>query len=59
MGKRECAESCIDYLTLELVNHYRQQQQGPTLQVRVRDPACLPAGQPYATPPPQAIVLLC
>ena len=35
MGKgRECAESCIDYLALELVHHYRAQQQGPTLQVR-------------------------
>jgi hypothetical protein len=34
MGKgRECAESCIDYLALELVHHYRAQQ-GPTLQVR-------------------------
>ena len=35
MGKsRECAESCLDYLALELVHHYRTQQQGPPLQVR-------------------------
>lgn len=30
---RECAESCIDYLTLQLVHHYRHQLQGPPLQV--------------------------
>ncbi|PSC68076.1 Trafficking particle complex subunit 6B [Micractinium conductrix] len=29
---RECAESCMDYLTLELVHHYRDAQQGPSLQ---------------------------
>ncbi len=32
-AKRAVAESCIDYLTLELVNNYRRQLQGPPLQV--------------------------
>ena len=32
---RECAESCIDYLIIELVHHYRTQLQGPSLQVPV------------------------
>jgi hypothetical protein len=34
MGKsRECAESCIDYLTLTLVQHYRAHALGPSLHV--------------------------
>lgn len=32
-AKRAVAESCADYLTLELVNNYRRQLQGPPLQV--------------------------
>lgn len=32
---RECAESCIDYLALQLVQHYQTQRQGPALQVAV------------------------
>jgi hypothetical protein len=31
-AKRAVAESCIDFLTLELVNNYRRQLQGPPLQ---------------------------
>lgn len=48
-GQRELAESCVDYLTLELVHHYRTQLEGPSLQVGVvralclhTHPACLP-----------------
>lgn len=32
-AKRTVAESCIDYLALELVNAYHTQLQGPPLQV--------------------------
>lgn len=32
--RRQCAESCLDYLLIELVHHYRLQLQGPPLQVR-------------------------
>lgn len=35
LASRQCAESCVDYLTLELVHHYRTQAQGPPLQVRI------------------------
>lgn len=37
-AKRAVAESCIDYLTLELVNTYRKQLQGPPLQVNSTRP---------------------
>lgn len=30
-GQRELAESSLDYLLLELVHHYREQQYGPPL----------------------------
>ncbi|KAL4448212.1 hypothetical protein ABPG75_005431 [Micractinium tetrahymenae] len=29
---RECSESCLDFLTLQLVQHYRSQLQGPSQQ---------------------------
>lgn len=28
---RECSDSCIEYLALELVHHYKRQQHGPPL----------------------------
>lgn len=37
-AKRAVAESCVDYLTLELVNNYRKQLQGPPLQVGCAPP---------------------
>ncbi len=32
---RECAESCVDYLTLELVHHYLRQELGPPLHAAI------------------------
>ncbi|GAB4817168.1 hypothetical protein N2152v2_004214 [Parachlorella kessleri] len=34
-GGRECSESCMDYLLLELVHHYRTQEYGPPLAAAV------------------------
>jgi hypothetical protein len=34
-GGRECSESTLDYLLLELVHHYRTQEYGPPLQAAI------------------------
>ncbi len=34
-GGRECSESTLEYLLLELVHHYRTQEYGPPLQAAV------------------------
>lgn len=38
---RECSSSCLEYLNLELVRHYQQQKDGPSLQVRSGCVVCL------------------